>query len=89
MGWQAFWTDPEFAPARHAFYYVRVLEIPIPRCSTCDAKVRGGNLRVGADVDPGARLHLADLVHAGSGVTGKRRGRQGLIRLGVTVPQLN
>jgi len=35
------WTDPDFDPALHAFYYVRVLEIPTPRWSTIQAKQLG------------------------------------------------
>ncbi len=33
----AFWSDPEFDADLHAFYYLRVLEIPTPRWSTYDA----------------------------------------------------
>jgi hypothetical protein len=33
----AVWSDAGFDPAEHAFYYVRVLEIPTPRWSTRDA----------------------------------------------------
>jgi hypothetical protein len=35
------WTDPEFDPTLHAFYYARVLEIPTPRWSTIQAKQIG------------------------------------------------
>jgi hypothetical protein len=37
----AYWQDPQFNPAEHAMYYVRVLEIPTPRWSTKDAMFYG------------------------------------------------
>ena len=35
------WTDPDFDPSLHAFYYARVLEIPTPRWTTIQAKQLG------------------------------------------------
>jgi hypothetical protein len=38
---QTVWTDPEFDPSRHAFYYARALEIPTPRWTTIQAHQLG------------------------------------------------
>lgn len=35
------WTDPDFDPSLHAFYYARVLEIPTPRWTTIQAHKLG------------------------------------------------
>jgi len=37
----AHWVDPNFNPGEHAFYYVRVLQIPTPRWTTYDAAFYG------------------------------------------------
>ena len=38
------WTDPDFNADTHAFYYVRVIEIPTPRWPVYDAKHFGFKL---------------------------------------------
>ena len=43
------WTDPDFDPAKRAFYYVRVLQIPTPRVSLYDA------IALGIDVEETGR----------------------------------
>jgi hypothetical protein len=43
---QTVWTDPDFDPAEHAYYYVRVLENPSCRWSTWDA------IRLGIEPNP-------------------------------------
>ena len=42
------WTDPDFEPGQHAFYYARVIEIPTPRWIVYDA------FRFGVDIPEGA-----------------------------------
>jgi len=37
----AHWTDPEFDPSLHAFYYFRVIEIPTPTWAAYDAAIFG------------------------------------------------
>jgi hypothetical protein len=44
------WKDPDFDPDIHAFYYVRVLEIPTPRWVVYD------KVRLGAEIPEGAEL---------------------------------
>ncbi|MDQ3021832.1 MAG: DUF3604 domain-containing protein [Bacteroidota bacterium] len=42
-----YWTDPDFDPAVPSCYYIRVLEIPVPRWSTYDAKALGVDVPAG------------------------------------------
>jgi hypothetical protein len=48
------WSDPEFDASLHAFYYLRVLEIPTPRWSTIDA------VRLGLQVPKGLPVSIQE-----------------------------
>ena len=50
------WEDPEFDPARSAFYYVRALENPTCRWSTWDA------IRAGVEPRPDLQTTLQERV---------------------------
>jgi hypothetical protein len=58
---QTFWTDEDFDPAKRAFYYVRVLEIPTPRWTTYDAKAFGVKLPKGCPVDNQERAYTSPI----------------------------
>lgn len=51
---QAFWSDPHFQVSEAAFYYVRVIEIPIPRWTAYD------KVRLGAEVPEGTAMVVQD-----------------------------
>jgi hypothetical protein len=57
----AFWTDPEFDPARRAFYYGRVIEIPTPRWTAYDAKYYGITMPEGTRMTTTERAYTSPI----------------------------
>jgi len=55
------WTDPDFDPAKKAFYYARVIEIPTPRWSTYDAFRYGIELPEGAPTSTQERAYTSPI----------------------------
>jgi uncharacterized protein DUF3604 len=55
------WTDPDFDPAKKAFYYARVIEIPTPRWSTYDAFRYGTELPEGAPTSTQERAYTSPI----------------------------
>jgi len=60
----AVWTDPDFDPARRAFYYVRVLEIPTPRWTLYDAVRLGIELPEGTEIVHQERAYSSPIWYA-------------------------
>jgi hypothetical protein len=61
------WSDPDFDPARRAFYYARVIEIPTPRWSTYDAFRFGIEIPEGAPVSTQERAYTSPIWYSPSG----------------------
>lgn len=61
------WTDPDFDPARKAFYYARVIEIPTPRWSTYDAFRFGIDIPEGAPVSTQERAYTSPIWYTPAG----------------------
>jgi hypothetical protein len=55
------WTDPDFDPEQSAFYYVRVLEIPTPRCIVYDAHRYGVEIPEGAQTSHQERAYTSPI----------------------------
>ena len=55
------WTDPDFDPQQHAFYYARVIEIPTPRWSTIEAFRFGIPIPEGAPVTTQERAYTSPI----------------------------
>jgi len=55
------WTDPDFDEAQKALYYARVIEIPTPRWTTCDAFRFGAEIPEGAPVSTQYRAYASPI----------------------------
>lgn len=59
----AVWKEPDFDPARKAFYYGRVLEIPTPRWTACDSKYDGETPLPGTKMKLHERAYISPICH--------------------------
>ncbi|MHC4451987.1 MAG: DUF3604 domain-containing protein [Planctomycetota bacterium] len=57
----AVWTDPEFDPGLHAFYYARVLEIPTPRWTAYEALRFGVKMPAGCPMTTQERAYTSPI----------------------------
>ena len=57
----AYWQDPDFDAQQHAFYYVRVLEIPTPRWTTYDAAFYGLQMPEGVPASQQERAYTSPI----------------------------
>jgi hypothetical protein len=55
------WTDPAFDPARPAFYYARVIEIPTPRWTAYEAKRFGVQMTDGVPMTTQERAYTSPI----------------------------
>lgn len=74
------WTDPDFDPARRAFYYARVIEIPTPRWTAYEALRFGIEMPKGAKMTTQERAYTSPIWYTPAKTQGKpksrRRGRK-------------
>ena len=56
-----YWEDADIDPSLHAFYYVRVIEIPPPRWTTYDAKLFGVDLPEGVPASIQERAYTSPI----------------------------
>lgn len=68
----AMWKDPDFDPARRAFYYARVLEIPTPRWTAYDAKRFGTKALPGTTMILQERAYTSPIWYTPQGKRGRR-----------------
>ena len=61
------WTDPDFDPARPAFYYARVLEIPTPPWYVYDAFRYGIEIPEGAPTSQQERAYTSPIWYTPAG----------------------
>jgi len=70
------WTDPDFDPARRAFYYARVIEIPTPRWTAYEALRFGIEMPKGAKMTTQERAYTSPIWYTPAKTQGKQKSRR-------------